>query len=186
MDEQRADPVVLLVDDDEMERFLHRQALEPAGFEIVEAEDGATALQAFAITVPDIVVLDVMMPEMDGFAVCQAIRAMPAGRNTPILMATGLDDVESIKRAYRVGATDLLLSRLAARCCRTGSDTCSGPITLPRPRELPVSETFAGCQKVPGSNAHRKCRACSASTATPVCILREVYFGMYVLRTVQR
>jgi signal transduction histidine kinase len=108
MDDQRGDPVVLLVDDDEMERFLLRQALEPAGFEIVEAEDGAAALEAFSLAMPDIVVLDVVMSGMDGFAVCQAIRAMPAGRNTPILMATGLDDVESIERAYRVGATDFI------------------------------------------------------------------------------
>jgi len=108
MEEPRCDPVVLLIDDDEMERFLFRQALEPAGFEIVEAEDGAAALEAFAITTPDIVVLDVMMPKMDGFAVCQAIRAIPAGCNTPILMATGLDDVGSIDRAYQVGATDFI------------------------------------------------------------------------------
>src|SRR5438445_13578341 len=100
MDDQNASPVVLLVDDDELVRFLHRQVLEPAGFEIVEAEDGATALEAFAITMPDIVVLDIVMPGMDGFAVCEAIRAMPGGRNTPILMVTGLDDVESIDRAY--------------------------------------------------------------------------------------
>jgi DNA-binding response OmpR family regulator len=108
MDSQRADPVILLVDDNKMERFLHRQALEPAGFEIVEAEDGPAALEAFAIMMPDLVVLDVVMPKMDGFAVCQAIRAMPAGRNTPILMATGLDDVGSIEKAYRVGATDFI------------------------------------------------------------------------------
>jgi signal transduction histidine kinase len=55
-----------------------------------------------------VVVLDVLMPGMDGFAVCAAIRAMPAGRNIPILMATGLDDVESIEKAYRVGATDFI------------------------------------------------------------------------------
>jgi signal transduction histidine kinase len=108
MDDQHADPVVLLVDDDEMERFLHRQALEPAGFEIVEAEDGVAALEAFAISLPDIVILDLMMPQMDGFALCQAIRATPAGRNIPILVATGLDDVESIERAYRIGATDFI------------------------------------------------------------------------------
>jgi len=108
MDDHRADPVVLLVDDDDMERFLHRQVLEPAGFEIVEAKDGAAALEAFVITLPDIVVLDLMMPEMNGFAVCKAIRAMPAGHNTPILVATGLDDVGSIECAYRVGATDFI------------------------------------------------------------------------------
>ena len=47
-------------------------------------------------------------PDHDGFAACQAIRALPAGRNIPILMATGLDDVESIDKAYRVGATDFI------------------------------------------------------------------------------
>jgi signal transduction histidine kinase len=108
MDDRLTDPVVLLVDDDEIARFLHRQVLEPAGFEIVEAEDGAAALEAFAISLPDIVVLDLMMPEMDGFAVCQAIRATPAGRNIPILVATGLEDVESIERAFRIGATDFI------------------------------------------------------------------------------
>jgi signal transduction histidine kinase len=108
MDHHHCDPVVLLVDDDEMERFLHRQTLELAGFEIVEAEDGPAALEAFAITMPDIVVLDVMMPGMDGFHVCEAIRDMPTGRNTPILIATGLDDVEAIERAYRAGATDFV------------------------------------------------------------------------------
>src|SRR5262249_19216641 len=57
---------------------------------------------------PDIVILDVMMPEMSGFEVCQALRTLPGGRNTPVLMATALDDVESIERAYRVGATDFI------------------------------------------------------------------------------
>lgn len=115
MDDQRVDPVVLLVDDDEMARFLYRQALEPAGFEIVEAADGAAALEAVAITLPDIVVLDVMLPQMDGFAVCRAIRAMPAGRNTPILMATGLNDVESIEMAYDMGATDFITKPINSR-----------------------------------------------------------------------
>ena len=108
MDEQRCDPVVLLIDDDELERFLYRQALEQEGFETVEAEDGAAALEAFALAAPDIIILDVIMPKIDGFAACQAIRALPAGRNIPILMATGLEDVESIDKAYRVGATDFI------------------------------------------------------------------------------
>src|SRR6266576_885619 len=56
----------------------------------------------------DLVILDVMMPEMSGFEVCQAIRTLPGGRNTPVLMATALDDVDSIDRAYRVGATDFI------------------------------------------------------------------------------
>jgi signal transduction histidine kinase len=108
MEDVRTHPLILLVDDDATERFVHRQALEPAGFEIIEAMDGATALDAFVQAMPDIVVLDVMMPQMDGYSVCSAIRATPGGRNIPILMATGLEDVESIEKAYRAGATDFI------------------------------------------------------------------------------
>jgi signal transduction histidine kinase len=105
---QRAGPLILIADDDETERFLQRQVLESEGFEIIEAKNGRAALQAFNEGKPDLVILDVMMPEMSGFEVCQAIRTLPGGRNTPVLMATALDDVDSIDRAFRVGATDFI------------------------------------------------------------------------------
>lgn len=105
---RRAKPLILVVDDDPVERLLHRQALEHAGFEVTEATNGRMALAVFANKRPDIVVLDVVMPEMHGFDVCEAIRATTDGLDTPILMATGLDDVASIDRAYRVGATDFI------------------------------------------------------------------------------
>src|SRR5258707_7262612 len=105
---QRAGPLILIADDDETERFLQRQVLESEGFEIIEAKNGLAALEAFNEAKPDFVILDVMMPEMSGFEVCQAIRTLPGGRNTPVLMATSLDDVDSIEEAYRVGATDFI------------------------------------------------------------------------------
>src|SRR6266851_2451158 len=105
---RRKRPLILIVDDDEMERFLQREVLEPAGFDIIEAKSGAEAAKLFAECKPDLVVLDVMMPEMNGFEACQAIRALPAGRNAPILMATALDDIDSIDQAYRAGATDFI------------------------------------------------------------------------------
>lgn len=105
---QRARPLILIADDDEIERFLQRQVLEPAGFDIVEAPSGGEALECFPAFRPDLVVLDVMMPDMNGFDVCAAIRKLPGGGGTPILMATALDDVDSIDRAYRVGATDFI------------------------------------------------------------------------------
>jgi signal transduction histidine kinase len=105
---QRARPLILIADDDEIERFLQRQVLEPAGFDIAEATSGQSALDCFATFKPDLVLLDVMMPDMNGFEVCDAIRALPGGRGTPILMATALDDVDSIDRAYLVGATDFI------------------------------------------------------------------------------
>ena len=104
---QRVNPLILIADDDETERFLQRQVLESAGFDIVEAKSGTVALDRFAECKPDLVLLDVMMPEMNGFDVCRAIRTLPGGRNTPVLMATSLDDVDSIEEAYRTLAHNL-------------------------------------------------------------------------------
>ena len=97
---------VLVVDDEEMQRILARTSLEQAGFTVDEAVNGAQALERFAENVPDLVLLDVRMPMVDGFEACKAIRQSPEGRHTPILMLTGLDDVESIEKAYASGATD--------------------------------------------------------------------------------
>jgi diguanylate cyclase (GGDEF)-like protein/PAS domain S-box-containing protein len=87
-------------------RFLAREVLEQTGFRVEEAEDGAPALNVFTANPPDIVLLDVMMPTMDGFATCAALRTQPGGAHIPVLMMTGLDDMDSINRAYEAGATD--------------------------------------------------------------------------------
>ena len=97
---------VLLVDDSPLERFIAREALEQAGFDVIEACDGAAALTTFAEQLPDIVLLDVKMPKVDGFECCRSIREREDGADVPILMLTGLDDVESINQAYETGATD--------------------------------------------------------------------------------
>lgn len=107
-DAQRNHPMVLVVDDDPTLRFLAHASLEDAGFAVQKAENGSQALAALTQVPPDIVLLDVSMPEMDGFTTCNALRQMPAGDCIPVLMMTGLDDVESINRAYEVGATDFI------------------------------------------------------------------------------
>lgn len=99
---------VLVADDDPMLRLLSVKTLEKAGFAVVEAENGEQVVTAFDRLKPDIVMLDVMMPVMDGFAACAEIRKNPEGQLTPILMVTGLDDVDSINRAYEAGATDFM------------------------------------------------------------------------------
>ena len=99
---------VLIVDDDFTTRLLARESLELAGFEVSETDDGRQALDIFDRTNPEIIILDVMMPGIDGYTVCKQIRRHPEGWNTPILMMTGLDDIESIKRAYDTGATDFI------------------------------------------------------------------------------
>jgi diguanylate cyclase (GGDEF)-like protein/PAS domain S-box-containing protein len=104
----RKQRLVLIADDDPTMRILVREALEPHGLDVVEVDGGEAALDAFARLEPDVVLLDVQMPGMDGFEVCERIRLHPGGRHTPVMMMTGLDDVESIRRAYEAGATDFV------------------------------------------------------------------------------
>jgi len=99
---------VLVVDDDISMRHLVRATLGKAGFEVREAENGSKALKLATQYLPDIVLLDVQMPFLDGFSVCRHLRGRPETKNTPILMITALDDVESVNRAYDAGATDFI------------------------------------------------------------------------------
>lgn len=101
-------PTVLVVDDDPLVRLLTGEALSAAGMQVDEADCGEVALEKLAAAAPDIILLDVMMPGPDGFETCGLLRSMPHTAHTPVLMMTGLDDVESITRAYDVGATDFL------------------------------------------------------------------------------
>lgn len=100
--------LVLVVDDDDIERILIREALEKAGFSVEEASNGHEAVAAARDLQPDIVFLDVFMPEMDGFEACAAIRHLPDSQHVPILMVTGADDTESIQQAFDAGATDFM------------------------------------------------------------------------------
>ncbi|MGA2404548.1 MAG: diguanylate cyclase, partial [Syntrophobacteraceae bacterium] len=106
---QNESPVALVVDDDRGARLLARALLEESGFNVEQASDGIEGLSAFERFKPGIVLLDVVMPGMDGFAVCREIRNRSGdGRHIPVLMMTGLDDMESINRAYDAGATDFI------------------------------------------------------------------------------
>ena len=100
---------VLLVDDDEVNLLLTAVALRERGFDVVEVNDGATALERLDATAPDMIVLDALMPGMDGFETCQALRTRGGYAQIPVLMLTGLDDDASIERAYRAGATDFFV-----------------------------------------------------------------------------
>ena len=108
MTESFTDMRALVVDDDPTQRSLMTATLKKAGFSVFEASNGKEALEQLSVANPSIVLLDVEMPEMDGFAACEAIRALPDFRDTPILMVTGNEDTESIDRAYRLGATDFV------------------------------------------------------------------------------
>ncbi|HQR22594.1 MAG TPA: EAL domain-containing protein [Burkholderiaceae bacterium] len=104
----RAD-LVLLVDDDPVARLLTASALAERNWRVIEADGGAAALELFADNQPDVIVLDALMPEVDGFITCERLRRLAGGEHVPILMLTGLDDETSIARAYEAGATDFFV-----------------------------------------------------------------------------
>lgn len=104
----RKKPLALIADDDLSLRLSIKAALKKCDFDVLEAENGRQALALFHAEKPDFILLDVIMPEMDGFDVCAAIRKSLYGRYPQILMVTGLDDVESTARAFEVGANDFV------------------------------------------------------------------------------
>jgi predicted signal transduction protein with EAL and GGDEF domain/DNA-binding response OmpR family regulator len=104
-----APPKVLLVDDDEVNLLLTSMALRERGFAVTEASSGEAALRLLAEWLPDVVVLDALMPDMDGFQTCRELRGLPGVETLPVLMLTGLDDDASITRAYEAGATDFFV-----------------------------------------------------------------------------
>ncbi len=99
---------ILIVDDDPSTRLLLRGILVKDGYRVAEAGDGPAALSEFARVQPHLVLLDAMMPGMDGFEVCRQLRQRERGADIPILMLTSLDDVDSIEQAFHQGATDFL------------------------------------------------------------------------------
>ncbi|ANO50152.1 putative bifunctional diguanylate cyclase/phosphodiesterase [Woeseia oceani] len=101
-------PLALIADDDATVRTIMREVLEQAGFRVEEASNGQMALDQFEQYRPDVVLLDVDMPQMDGYNVCKQIRAQETLRATPVFIITGRDDPQSIQHAYEIGATDFL------------------------------------------------------------------------------
>lgn len=100
---------VLLIDDDPVARVLTSSVLESSHMHVIDVASGAEALARFQEIRPSCVVLDAMMPGLDGFETCQRLRHMPSGRRVPILMLTGLEDEDSVTRAYEAGATDFFV-----------------------------------------------------------------------------
>lgn len=99
---------VLIADDDRSLRVGLKQALGSDGLTIREAENGEQAIAICRREIPDLILMDAVMPETDGFSACKQIRSMPQGVDVPILMITGLEDEVSVARAFSSGATDYI------------------------------------------------------------------------------
>ncbi len=99
-------PLILVADDDRFTRMLLRQILEQDGYKVAEVENGEQCLAAYKRERPDMVLLDALMPVMDGFACCIELQKLPSGERTPVLMITGLNDQTSVDRGFEAGAID--------------------------------------------------------------------------------
>jgi adenylate cyclase len=99
---------VLVVDDDRVNRLLLARSLEREGHRVSAAENGRTALRFLRDDPPDVVLLDIVMPELDGVSVLEQIKGDPALQHLPVIMISAIDDVESVVRCIEVGAEDYL------------------------------------------------------------------------------
>jgi two-component system sensor histidine kinase/response regulator len=99
---------LLVVDDQPANVQVVGSTLGKLGYEIVPASDGPTALKRLALRLPDLILLDVLMPEMDGYEVCQRIRANPDWSGIPIIFLSAADDKELIVKALEAGGVDYI------------------------------------------------------------------------------
>ena len=99
---------ILIVDDDRSIRLALRNIFRIDGYEIEEATTGTHAINLCERRMPDLILLDAVMPGIDGFSTCEEMRKLPHGADIPILIVTGLDNEEAITRAFEAGATDYI------------------------------------------------------------------------------
>lgn len=99
-------PVILIADDDPSIRLVLRHVMEQCHYHVIEAGTGREALESTINQVPDLILMDAVMPDMDGFSATEEIKKLSGCKTTPVLMATSLDDDLSIARAFEVGASD--------------------------------------------------------------------------------
>lgn len=99
-------PLILIVDDDMFMRKILVRYLERESYRVVEAADGMEAIKVYQETHPDMILLDAVMPVLDGFECCSRLQKLPNGDHVPVLIITALEDRESVDRAYEVGASD--------------------------------------------------------------------------------
>jgi len=111
---------ILVVDDDPRNRKLEEALLRASGHVVRSIDSGKAALEAIAAYPPDLILLDLMMPGMDGFEVVRQLKVDPATRDIPIIMVTALDDDGSRARLSAAGVSDLLtkpVDRWALQAC---------------------------------------------------------------------
>jgi diguanylate cyclase (GGDEF)-like protein len=129
---------ILLVDDDPLIQRMITQSLTLAGYQVVSATSGRMAITLAQKDPPDLILLDVMLPEMDGYQVCQQLRQAPQTASVPVIMMTAMDEKESVIKGLRSGADDYLtkpveieelVARVQVHLRRTERDVAANPLT---------------------------------------------------------
>ena len=146
-------PLILVADDDPTVVIALQFLLEQAGFKVAAARDGQEALEAMQRDVPDLLLLDVMMPRLSGYDVCERVRGSPAWRHVPIIMLTAKGGIVEARKGLALGAdaymtkpfgTQELLGRinelLARRTCESDQVSAS---SSPAAMRTPVIEPSA-------------------------------------------
>jgi DNA-binding response OmpR family regulator len=100
--------IALVIDDDEVTRTVLSLRLRQAGFEVFGESDGDSGLAAIATLHPDVVLLDWMMPRMNGLEVCEVLRATPEIARTPVILLTACEEASGVERALAAGADDYI------------------------------------------------------------------------------
>jgi len=99
---------ILLVDDTETVLMAEKMMLAGKGFQILVAKNGAEALQVVAQNPPDIILLDIMMPELDGIETCRRLKKDPNTSSIPVVMVTTKGDAQKVEESFSVGCDDYL------------------------------------------------------------------------------
>lgn len=101
-------PKILIVDDVEANRFLLRDMIQDMGYQPILAENGVQALRAVSIMWPQLILLDVSMPQMDGFEVCERLKKDPRTRNIPVVFISAYQDEKEVVRGFELGGEDYI------------------------------------------------------------------------------
>lgn len=100
--------LIMVADDSKFIRSTFKQFLETEGYEVAEAKDGLEVLSLFSKLKPDIILMDFLMPKIDGVNACAQLQELPDGKSTPVIMITSLEDENSVNLAFEAGATDYI------------------------------------------------------------------------------
>ncbi|MBF8982830.1 EAL domain-containing protein [Lutibacter sp. B2] len=101
-------PLILVVDDSKLMRVTFKNFLEEQGYDVIEAKNGIEGLSLFQKLKPDIILMDFVMPGIDGVTACAQLQKLPDGNHTPLIMITSLEDEHSVNLAFEAGATDYI------------------------------------------------------------------------------